>query len=53
MLFIQQYETELLLKSPMWSEYQRVIAEGLHSRLGDTSRIGFLSSDLARIIANM
>jgi len=53
MLSMKEYETELRLKSPMLSEYRRVIAEGLHSRLGDSSYIGFMPSDLVRKIAHM
>lgn len=52
-VFMQQYETELRSRSPMRSEYQRVIAEGLHSRLGAASALRLLPGDLARIIAHM
>lgn len=45
-----QYEAELRSRSPLPFHFKLALAEGLHSRLGASSNVRLLSSDLVKLI---
>jgi hypothetical protein len=46
------YETELRIRSPMPSNAQLALAQGMHARLGAASSVQLLTDELARMIVN-